>query len=235
MTDAQPREQADGVLSLTRNLGVEATERERRGYLLFGAWTGTTLAGGTFGVLLLLWVVVLGSLSRNAHTTMVEWLVVVALLIPGCIAGFTIGAIWAGAVAALLVFGALGILAAIGFRRTPSWVASCIGAWTAFCCCGRFLWVPMLLGQVGAAWIAQRTVDTDRYRILTSVHPAPTKRFGLGQLFRLMTVACVGLGIVSLLPLEEHVRIGLGYCLAWQLVSVPVALALLRNFNKRST
>lgn len=235
MTDDQPREQADRVLSPTRNLGIAADERERRGYLLFGAWAGTAIAGGVYGVLLLLWVAVLDSLSRNPPTTMVDWLIGAAVLIPGCIAGFTIGALWAGAIAAFVVFGMLCVLVALGCRRTPTWIASSVGAWTAFCCCGGFVWVPILLGQVGAAWIALRTIDTDRYRILSSVHPAPTKHFGLGQLFRLMTVVCVVLGIVSLLPLEEHVRIGLGYCLAWQLVSVPVALALLRNFNKRST
>lgn len=235
MTDAQPREQAAGVLSPTRNLGIEAAERERRGYLLFGAWTGTTLAGGVFGVLLFLWEIVLDSFSLATFSTFSDLFAGACQLILGCFAGFIIGSILAGTIATFVVIGTFGILAALGIRRMPIWVASCIGGWTAFWCCGGFLWVPILLGQVGAAWVAHRTIDTDRYRILTSVQPPPTNRFGLGQLFRFMTVACVVLGIVSLLPLEQQVRLEMGYCLAWQLVSVPVALAALRTYAERST
>ncbi len=201
--------------------------------LLIGAWVGTALAGGVFGVLLFCWEVVLPINDPTSFGSIGSVVAGVGLLLAGSVASFVGGALFAGWVGIGGLLGGITIIELLGIQKAPLWIASCFGGWIAFFCCGGFVWVAVILGQLGATWGASKMIVTTS-RPAMEARTECGNRFGLGQLFRFMTVACVCLGVVSVLPLSDVYLTQMGYCLAWQCVSVTIVLGIREIWQRYS-
>ena len=201
--------------------------------LLFGAWYGTTLAGGAFGVMLFFWelVVPFNYAQIDSITTVLSG---ICKFFVACCLGFILGAFWAGFVGLFVYLIAVFLVLALGNRQTPSWLGSFFGGWTAFCCCGGFVWVAVTVGQLGAAIVAAIMLSGRREDLSQEVRDQRSQ-FRLSQLFRFMTVACVCLGIVSLLPFDDQFRLQVGYCMAWQCGVALLIVAAQKLWARRST
>lgn len=219
---------------MTQIVGPEAVLSERRKRMLFGALFGTGLAGGVYGAILYIWNVVTASNFQVAFETIGAFFIGACQLLLACFVVFAIGAAWAFYVAIPVSLILFGISYALKIEDTPVWIASCIGGLTAFFCCGGFEWLPNILGQVGA-WAIANQAST--YNVIPKYRPQPIERdnletksrYGLSQLLRLLTVACIVCGLLSLLKLSEQFWLEMGYCVLWQAISIPATCWLLRT------
>ena len=222
--------------------GIEFLEKaediyEVRKLVFYGAWEGTSIAGGIFGVLLFFWELGLSiDIHISASYDFLEALLHGALfLVVGFSAGFFIGAIWAGVVAPLVGLSAVAILKSLGILRTPVWYAFCIGAWTGLFCCGEFVWCPIILGQVGAVISAKRFLKRQSKNQSNTFNATASSQFSLRQLFRFTTILCICFGLLSILKISNQFRFHMGYCLLWQCFSIPFFFGIRKIIRSRST
>ncbi len=201
--------------------------------LLIGAWGGTALAGGVFGVLLFCWEVVLPINDPTSFGSIGSLVASAGLLLAGSVASFVGGTLFAGWVGCGGLLGGITIIELLGIRKAPLWIASCFGGWIAFFCCGGFVWVAVILGQLGATLGASKMIVPTSNTAMEA-RTESGNRFGLAQLLRFMTVACVCLGVVSILPLSEQYLTHMGYCLAWQFVSLTMVLGMREVWQRHS-
>lgn len=201
--------------------------------LLFGAWCGTSLAGGVFGVLLFFWELVF-PINFTFYSSVPAIVIGFCQFFLGCCLGFVVGALWAAVVGLYVYFGAIVLILAIGTKRMPYWAVGFFGGMTAFSCCGGFVWVAVTLGQLGAEVVARMMLSGMQGELIPEASDS-RNQFALSQLFRFMTVACLCLGIVSLLPVDDQFRSQMGYCLAWQCVVALLIGAAEKLRARRST